>query len=104
MKEKSEFFKRAVKLLATLIDITAEMGKVSEIFFNDETGYPEYKAGDETRYVYGAKVMHGDVYCYTCEYPEYADNSDCWVRISDLEGLSVADVAECVAKYTEPNK
>lgn len=102
MKENSEFMKGAVKILAMLIDISAEMK--NEIFFNDETGYPKYKTGDGTRQTYGVKVMNGDIYCYTCEYPEYADNADCWVRISDLEGISIADVAECVANYTESTK
>lgn len=73
----------------------------NEIFFNDETGYPVYKVGNNTLNVYGVKMVFGELYCYTCEYPEYADNSDCWVRISDLEGLSVADVAVCMANYTE---
>lgn len=81
--------------------LSLNMAGTGEIFFNDETGYPVYKAGDNTLNVYGVKMVFGELYCYTCEYPEYADNSDCWVRISDLEGLSVADVAECVANYTE---
>lgn len=84
-----------------LIELCLDVAGTDEIFFNDETGYPVYKVGDNALNVYGLKMVSGELWCYTCEYPEYADNKDCWSRFSDMEGISLADIAECLSVYIE---
>lgn len=89
------------KAFPILIGLCLDMAGTDEIFFNDETGYPVYKAGEKVHNVYGIKMVSGKLWCYTCEYPEYADNKDCWSRFSDMEGISLADIAECLSVYIE---
>ena len=99
MKETTDN-KTCMEIINMIYPILSVAG-TDEIFFNDETGYPVYKVGDNTLNVYGIKMIYGELWCYTCEYPEYADNKDCWVRFSDMEGISLADIAECLSVYTE---
>lgn len=102
MKEISEK-KSAMEIIdeevPILIGLLLDAIGTDEIFFNDETGYPVYKAGDDILNVYGIRVVSGELWCYTCEYPEYADNKDCWIRYSDMEAVSLADIAECLSVY-----
>lgn len=104
MKEETEK-KTAMEIIdeefPTLIGLCLDAIGSDEIFFNDETGYPVYKAGDNRLNVYGIKMVSGELWCYTCEYPEYADNKDCWTRLSDMEEISLTDIAECLSVYIE---
>lgn len=104
MKENTE--KKTVmefidETFPTLIGLCLDAIGTDEIFFNDETGYPVYKVGDNVLNVYGIKMVSGELWYYTCEYPEYADNKDCWTRFSDMEEISLADIAECLSVYIE---
>lgn len=99
MKETTDN-KTCMEIINKIYPILSVAG-TDEIFFNDETGYPVYKVGDNTLNVYGIKMISGELWCYTCEYSEYADNKDCWVRFSDMEGISLADIAECLSVYIE---
>lgn len=101
MKEKESAMEIINEAFPILIGLCLDMAGTDEIFFNDETGYPVYKGGDNMLNVYGIKMVSGELYCCTCEYPEYADNKDCWSRFSDMEGVSLADIAECLSVYIE---
>lgn len=101
ISEKKSAMEIIDKEIPILIGLCLDAIGTDEIFFNDETGYPVYKAGDDILNVYGIKMVSGELWCYTCEYPEYADNKDCWTRLSDIEEISLKDIAKCLSVYIE---